>query len=669
MGRSSFFSDFFLGHQNFASTFTPSPFVDLAGSRAPSNLKRLFPLLEWYAKMDDTVSPVLHKAAEYPIMPLDYSGIEEDKIRKYNKEIFEDCLDTRNHMIEQNVDYFAYGNAFTSIAFPFKRWFRCRKCRHKVYADNVSSYQFKQYQFYFKCPSCGDKNRPKDFGDQYIKDKKRIRYLKWRPHDMDLIRHPYSGSFQYLYTPDTQTKKQINTGSKFILDETPKIILEALRERKQVVFKEGDLFHMRRPSISSREETYGWGVPLLMPCILPGYLKKVFHKASEVSGVLRSSPLHILYPETNAAGGEMGNVLMSGSVSDFQNHMKKELVKHRRDPGYIMTTPHPIGQQTIFGDAKNLHYFQEMKYQDEQLLNALGFPREFLTGGLQFSASSISLRILEVQLMKVHFYNNAFIRWAHGKIGNVFAVGDVHPEMQAFKMADDLQMLQLQLAESDKGNLSKSRVLEAAFGIEWSDEQKRIEKEEEVKIPVLKKRARMDVEVNMESQRAMMEEQAKAQPHAQLATFKEQAQLEKQDPEYSKMMRMQQMQQQQQMMQQQQGMMQQAQQNQAQNMNLKQQQQDRLSIKDGITPSPNESPESQVSKGVGELNKIVAMIKQNNADARPILDKVVERAPHIYVDVVRSIFSQAKDLEENVVKSVFAHASQHAPELIQEVSG
>ena len=86
--KSSIFSDAFLSQKTYSGGFTPSPYADLATSRAPKDLKRMFPLLEYYAKMDDVVSPIVQKASQYPIMPLEYSAIEFARwLKKYSKRI------------------------------------------------------------------------------------------------------------------------------------------------------------------------------------------------------------------------------------------------------------------------------------------------------------------------------------------------------------------------------------------------------------------------------------------------------------------------------------------------------------------------------------------------------------------------------------------------------
>ena len=579
--KSSIFSDAFLSQKTYSGGFTPSPYADLATSRAPKDLKRMFPLLEYYAKMDDVVSPIVQKASQYPIMPLEYSAIEEDRIRKVVKEIFEENLDVRNFLMEQNMDYNTYGNSFTSLSFPFKRWFKCRECKTKMYADFISSYRFKNWKFYFKCPQCGDKKRDKEYGDQYVLNKSGVNLIKWRPHDIDIIRHPYTGKSQFFYTPSKERRKELLTGNKFLLDGTPKMILEAIKKKKKIVFNDGDIFHMKRPGVSSQNQMSGWGMPLILPCIHPGYLKKVYMKASEVTGVIRSAPAHFIYPETNTGAGAHGQILQSHDVTLFQEHIRQELIKHRFDPGYVMTSPHPIGQQMLFGDAKQFNYYQEIKYQDEQILSALGYPRELLQGGLQFSSSSIALRILETQLLKVFHYNNSFLKWLFLKVSAKFSLGDNSVSMQKFKMADDIQMLQLQLQESREGDMSRKRIWEGALDIEWDEEQRMIGKEDEEKYSRLKRRAIADAEIQAAAQEIMMRSQAKQMVKSDVDRMKQQAVASKRDPSYAKRMQMEQQ------MVQQQGMMQQMEMM-AKNQEMKQQQQDRLMADSDLEKNINE---------------------------------------------------------------------------------
>ena len=289
--EASLYSDLFLPQGALASS--PSPFLDLSTTRIPHNLKRLYPLLEWFGKMDNTISPVVYKTSIYPIMPLDYTSIDDKDLRVFTKTFMEKYLKIRTFLMRMNSDYNVYGDAFGSVFFPFKRMFRCVACSKTIPADSVVDYHLKKYEFYFKCPHCHDRSKAKKYWDMYVRNPKKVSLLLWRPHDMRVVQNPFTGECQYIYTPSSHTKKLVNSMDKFILDGVPEIILRSLRENRPFVFAPGKIFHMSRTFVSSSGEESAYGFPMILPCILPGYLKRVYDKATEVSG---HGP-HPVYPD------------------------------------------------------------------------------------------------------------------------------------------------------------------------------------------------------------------------------------------------------------------------------------------------------------------------------------------------------------------------------------
>jgi hypothetical protein len=645
---SSFYTDFFFNNSTTSKAASPSPFLDVSQSRMPADFKKIFPLLEWYATMDSVIAPVLSKISEYPIMPLDYSEVEDDKQRLRIRELLEDFMDIRTTLTLMSIDYNTYGNGFSSIYFPFIRYFQCRECGHIIGSDRVKEYEIKKMEFYFKCQKCGNSSKPKKYGDWPVKNPEKTKFLIWRPHDIEIVSNSFSGQSQYYYNPPKHMVDLMETGNKFILDGTPKFILEALSRDQIIRFNPGEIFHMRRPTMSRDTRQHGWGQPLIISCLSQAYLKKVFSKASEVTGILRSAPASIIYPETNTSAGALGNPLMATNISDFQDFMKRELLKHRRDPGYIMTAPHPVGQTVLFGDSKAYNYYQEIKYQDQQILEGMGVPREFLEGGLQFTGSSISLRILENQLFKQVKNCNDFIRWSFKKISTFFSLGDNEIKMKKFKMADDMQMLQLQLQAAEQGDLSKRRIWEGVQDIDFKKEMVMIEREDEDKRKSLKKRVVAETEVNLEAQKMQMRFEQRQQVQAQLEQFKEQARLYKKDPSYATMLNQQAALAQQQIEMQQQAYQAMEMEQKQKDVELKDLQQTRLAIKDGLASKGemSQDPLDQIQERNSKLDKLVNAIMDKKGSSVSILDDVLRTSPELYKEAAARIVGRIHEIED-----------------------
>lgn len=661
---SSLFTDVFYNHNLMASSTTPSPFLDVASSRMPEEMKRLFPTLEYYATMDSVISPIVSKISEYPIMPLDYSGIKNDDQKKRIKSIMDDQMDTRGTLIQLSLNYNTYGSGFASIYFPFKRYFKCSKCNKVMFSEFVKEYEIRRMEFYFKCHGCEDTQTPKIYGDWPIRDMYNTKFIIWRPHDIDIVENPFSGKSQYFYDPPNHIVRMIETGHKFILDQTPKFILEAMKRRQRIKFKDGEIFHMRRPGMSRATRHSGWGIPLIMSSVLQAYLKKVYSKASEVTAILRSAPASILYPETNAAAGSLGNPLAATDITDFQDYMKRELLKHRRDPGYIMSAPHPVGQTVLFGDSKQYNFYQEIKFQDQQILEGMGVPREFLEGGLQFTGSSISLRILENQLFKQVKNTNDFVTWAFKRLSTVFNLGEESPSMKKFKMADDLQMLQLQIQAAQGGDLSKRRIWENTLDIDYEKEMEMIKEEDGDKFDSLRSRILSETEINLEAQSLQAKFNNKEMVRQQLDQFKEQARLYKKDPSYAFMLQQQADMANQQMAVQQEMMMQQQMQAQQKDLELKQMQQTRLAVNDDLVP---EDEADQILQNVSKIDKLTRFILSDDQAPSIVLDEIFQTSPDLYKKIALRVVRGVDQIEDPYrAEIIFEHLRQNLPIILEE---
>lgn len=475
---------FYSAYMQSAGANSSSALLDISSIKLPGNtIRKLYPLLEYYATMDCSIAPAIQKMSLYPIMPLDFSHFKEEALRKNAEDFFNNILNIHNTMSVMSLNWNVYGFAAVSLFFPFRRVFTCQKCQRNIYSDFVKDFQFKRFSFYFKCPHCGDSHKEKEFSDSYYDDKTKVRFITWRPHDIEFIYSQFSGEYQFFYKMPPDQVKLLQTGNKFLLDRTPKFIIQALKDNNRIAFRDGEIFTMFRPDFSREGSVTPEGLPLILNVLTSAYLKKVFSKASEVSGVLRASPASVIYPETNPGAGQYGNPLMSVPIESFSEYFRTEIAQHRRDPGHVLISPTPIGQQNLFGEAKQYHYFQEMKFQEQDILQGMGIPREFVEGGLSFGLASVPARILESQLKKQINELNRFLSWAKDKLSTRFPLGEYSLEMKPFRMADDLQLVQMQLQAAAQGDLSKKRIWESLLDINYEEELERVRAEDKAKYP------------------------------------------------------------------------------------------------------------------------------------------------------------------------------------------
>jgi hypothetical protein len=155
---------------------------------------------------------------------------------------------------------------------------------------------------------------------------------------------------------------------------------------------------------------------------------------------------------------------------------------------------------------------QEYRVWSEQIISGMGVPVDFIYGGLQYSASNMSLRVLENHFLTVRSHRSMFIRdFLMPQIAAYLGWEQVQVHPRKFKMADDLQRSAYYLQLNQAGKLSDKSLLEDT---DWD-----ARKEGEL-ITVEQKRV-------LEQQRSQAVSQAAIQGEAQVVAGKYQARAQK----------------------------------------------------------------------------------------------------------------------------------------------
>src|SRR5690606_6737347 len=166
--------------------------------------------------------------------------------------------------------------------------------------------------------------------------------------------------------------------------------VEAMRRNKFIRFTDDNVFVMRRPIISQKDN--GWGMPLILPVLKDAFYLQVLRKAQEAIAQEHIIPLRILFPQ---AGSSTSDPYTTIDLNAWKNRVEGEIAKWKYDNNYMPIMPLPIGNETIGGEGKALGLYQEMQVWSDQIVMGMGVPLEFVKGGLQYSGSNVSMRMLE----------------------------------------------------------------------------------------------------------------------------------------------------------------------------------------------------------------------------------------------------------------------------------
>ena len=501
----------------------PSPFFDLSKHYQPRSMKELFKWCRYYYKRDGLITSVVYKLSEYPITDLIFEPNNfEDNGREKLKKLLTKHIKVKDLLIKIGLDYFTYGNCIVTIYFPFKRFFKCPKCEtmnqkqdfRKIFGeeenkDKVGELDFKDHEFRGECPHC---RAITDFKikDDAIKQTKKININRYNPEHFDIEYNEITGKTTYKYNIPKKIKQKVRKKDEDTLMTLPKLYFDAIKKKKPVVMKNSNIFHFKRADVS--DDDMGWGMPLILPVLRDMFHLQVLRKAQQQIAMEHLIPLRVLYPADNQSNASPHR---RTGLGNWKKNVEGEIRKWKRDPNYIPIMPVPLGNQTISGDGKMLLLTQEMKMHKEGIISGMGVPQEFIFGGLSWSGSSISLRMLENHFLVyrntlMDFLNNFLV----SKIANFLGVKPIKVKMQEFKMADDVQRKQLLQQLNQMNKVSDKTLLKEVGGLEYSEEIDQIIKEMKDKMELFDLEGMEEGKKQGKVQEMVAKAQAKAQKEA-----------------------------------------------------------------------------------------------------------------------------------------------------------
>lgn len=445
----------------------PSPFFDVSSKYIPRSVKEVFRWTKYHYVSSSIIHPIVNKMCEYPLTGLTYSVESESW-----KNVLENVINIRSFLVSVHQSVFVYGNAFALLNYPFVRYLISPSGKRYKAKDIDYKIKFEDKKWFFYGKDPDTKLEVKfEVKDIFVANKTMVKLILIDPINIDIDYSQFTGDAYYKYSIPADEKRKINASVKVYLDTTPQIIFDAMAQNKTILMDDNHFFHFKRPSISGLWP--GWGTPALLPVMKDIYYYSVLRKANEAIALQRIVPLMILFPNANADVTPFKSL----NLSDWKRKVEDELMKWRRDPNYIPILPVPIGQELLGGDAKGLMVTQEMEFIARGISAGIGCPIEFIQGGLSWSGSSISLRILENTFIKqreedISFINNFLIP----RLSKYFKLSKIHVNLKTFKMADDIQFQQLMFGAMQGGFISRKRFLDQ-FDVPHSEEFNQMKQE------------------------------------------------------------------------------------------------------------------------------------------------------------------------------------------------
>jgi len=353
----------------------------------------------------------------------------------------------------------------------------CPSCKKSTNINKVE-WKFTRWVFRGNCPQCKAEDVEFKVVDKTIRNRKKIKLVRWNPTNISIDYNAITGTSSYIYQIPNREKKAIASGKKGYIDTIPWVFVEAVKEQKNVELESENLFHFKRASVSDSD--MGWGMPVILPVIKDAYYLQVLRKGQEAIALEHIVPLRILFPQQNSDTSPY----VSLDLSSWRKKVENEIKAWRQDPNRVSVMPVPVGIENMGGDARALMITNEIKLTQQEIAGGLGVPIEMIFGGLNWSGSSVSLRILENHFLTIIEFHNEFLDWLTTRLSRFFRLPKVNVRQGKFKMADDIQYKQLMMQMQQAGNLSSTTLL-AEHDIDFVDEQELIKQEQQAKNQIL----------------------------------------------------------------------------------------------------------------------------------------------------------------------------------------
>jgi len=464
------------------------PMFDFLTGFAPRKLKDLFRWVEYLYYNSAHIFAALKKFSEYPVTKIQIKT-EEETLKKNWENVLNKTLKVRNIAIKAGLDLHLYGNSFTSVYKPFNRFLVCGTCKAKTNIKKTKyKFKYKVLSFSYLCMGC-DRQVEGTIKDEPVANKEKINLIRWDPKLIDINYNPITGESKYYYTIPQDLKSKVQKGDVHIINTMPYEFLKSLQKETVFEFAEGQVYHMKIDPPAGIESQ--WGFPPLTATIKLFFYAAILRKANEAIALEYITPFRVLHPAPISGAADPASQI---NLAKWRQELQTNIRKWRRDPLHIMFAPAALGVTMMGGNGRALLTLGEVKDAEDNIIAAMGIPREFLYGGLSFTGSAITLRMLENQLQTYTNHLNDQLNWIIVQVSKILGWHVVEGEFTPFKLIDDTQQKQMivQLNQMSQA-ISTTSLLELHDMDIWEERKKR--KQEQLD------EARMSMELQKELQK------------------------------------------------------------------------------------------------------------------------------------------------------------------------
>lgn len=423
-----------------------SSFLTLSDMQIPDDYREIFRWCRYFFKFDSLVGSAVRSLATFPVTDYvlnDSKYAEEDDTLGPNEysesyHFYKTMLDDLNlykHAIEIGYDYNLYGNVI-------------------IFAEPGTKVI---------------KRRDRDTGN--IVESKQVVWKSIRrldPVQVRIDRCPKTQEKIFYYEVPADIRAIIKSKKpKEKYDKIPKVYKDAVEKNGIIRLNSKYVYHFSMPSESGDNGL--WATPPILHAMKLILYMNILRQAQEAVAHEHIVPRRVYYfNETSSVDPNFDFVQMA---DDFAFELKKQL----NDPNYQIVSPFPIQEIQHGGQGRNLLLVPEIEQLQNTILAAMNVPREFIFGGVSYSGSTTSMRILENNFityrMLMEEYINNFLIKRLAELRGEWEVSDDDDKLitvtfSDLKMQDDIQQKELMVRLNQAGKIPDEVLYEKVFGLD-----------------------------------------------------------------------------------------------------------------------------------------------------------------------------------------------------------
>lgn len=364
----------------------------------PVNVKTYYRYAEFFFN-HTAVGTVILKKARFLIQNLRVSCNDANVEAEAKKTIRK--INLKEKLVKAGRNYDLYGR---SVAFPMdaiKKTIICRACGKVYYLSDLIKNGRKMYEWStegdgtirYKCRNkeCGHKGQLREFKIKDVRDDdvNNMSIAIWSPNNITCIYNKITDTKTYKLYIDNEMRNYILKGEHDILEATPQIYIKAAIRNERLKVNKDRLFVFETPTM----EIKGTPIPPMVAAFQDLYTRMQFLSANQSIAEEMMVPFRMIYPIFRGESGATP-VARSFKFSRWSDETRKEYAKYKKDNSHVMFMPIEMGSKDFWGNGRLLVLGSELRSNMQDILATMGYPIEFLYGGVTWSRQNVGAIIL-----------------------------------------------------------------------------------------------------------------------------------------------------------------------------------------------------------------------------------------------------------------------------------